>query len=78
MLTLSLPFGDEPELMNQSLWYKKLTVDNVRPKLSNNIPLSLRNILDLAWHSDPQMRPSADDIYEVFDASLPSNPSETL
>jgi hypothetical protein len=62
-----LPFGDKPNQVSQELWLELLTAHNVRPDLPDDMPLSLRNIIQRGWSSDPSERPPAEQILSVLD-----------
>lgn len=56
-----------------------LTVDNLRPKLPEQLPSPLRAIIEQGWSTDPAVRPTADAILKVIDEFVvddrPSNMS---
>eukprot|EP01035_Chromulina_nebulosa_P017916 gene17916-23536_t len=70
ILSLTLPFGSEPDSMKPDEWYNKLTQENIRPYLPSNTPIKIRNILEQSWHNDMNKRPTATEIYQIFDENL--------
>lgn len=58
----ALPFTE----MNLFNLFKKVTNDKLRPELNKNIPLAIRNLIELCWNDDPQIRPSFENIVTML------------
>ena len=43
---------------------------NVRPPVDETILPSIRNLLELCWHKDPELRPSFAEIIKILDVIL--------
>lgn len=64
---LELPFGELPERVTLRSWYDKLAVDRVRPILPEDMPKELREIVELGMETDPELRPSIEDLLAAFE-----------
>ena len=51
-------------------WLKVLCVDNKRPILPDYIPDELRRVIELAWDSNPEVRPSAEEILNALEQCI--------
>lgn len=78
ILSLKLPFGNEPELVTASVWYHKLTLLKLRPRLPPKLPASVKNIIGMGWNSDPLKRPTATEVIAVFVEWMGSMSESTL
>eukprot|EP01038_Epipyxis_sp_PR26KG_P012169 gene12169-16296_t len=66
LILIDLPFGDLPERVTPKAWLQILVVENSRPDLSYvDIPEALKDIIELGWNSDPNRRPSAQEVLNV-------------
>ena len=70
LLTLNLPFGDDPELVSQEIWYNILFNENLRPNIPINIPTKIKDLITKGWDNKPSNRPSALEFKQIFDEIL--------
>lgn len=70
MALLELPFGELPERVTLRTWYDKLAIDRIRPILPQEMPVGLRDIVELGMETDPDQRPSIEDLLAAFEEHL--------
>lgn len=49
-----------------NMWYKLIAIEGKRPMLPINLPREIQNIIELAWSTNPQDRPTAQEIYDTL------------
>lgn len=77
LLTLKLPYGDAPDMMTQTEWYRKLVSEHVIPELPPNIDEDLSNCIEKSLSIDPLSRPSSKDVYSLVQSVLKREASST-
>jgi len=67
MLTGEEPYGDHD---SYNTFVKAICNDNERPELPEDMHQSLKNLLELCWHREPEKRPTFDLIIELLDDAM--------
>ncbi|TYZ61336.1 hypothetical protein PybrP1_010376 [[Pythium] brassicae (nom. inval.)] len=57
-----------PQLRNNHLLVFEFVVDGKRPEFTNDVHQSLREVIASAWHPDPRLRPSAQNVVSILES----------
>ena len=68
IITKQIPFKG----FDRATHYERVMVGGERPPLEDNWPEWLKNLLTRAWHTDPLMRPSMCQVYEIMEKCVPA------
>lgn len=63
LMSLSPPFE---KLKGKSNFVRSVHVRNLRPRVKKGWPKPIKNLLQLAWHSQPSRRPNMEEIIKIL------------
>ena len=66
-VTRKVPF---PEMKSFPVFKRKVCFENVRPPVSDDIPVGIRDLIHRTWHRNPEVRPSFGEIITMIDDLL--------
>lgn len=58
------PFGEYPGLKPEFKIAVKASENDLRPTVPENVPVKFHQLIELCWHKDPAVRPTAKEMYE--------------
>jgi len=67
MLTGEEPYGEHD---SYNTFVKAICNDNERPEIPEDMHPSLKNLLELCWHREPEKRPTFDQIIDMLDDAM--------
>jgi len=63
IVTQEVPF---PEMTSYGVFRRAICTQNVRPPIPDNCPKSIKNLLEVCWHKDPETRPNFDRVITIL------------